>query len=407
MWNSRQLLPELAGTAEALARACRVILVDNGSTDGTASEARRLVRGAEVMETGRNGGFGWGNNRGLERVETPFTLLLNSDASIGTGSLEVLTEALSSDAGLAAVQPVLRSWEWPLLCAGEGVSMTRFGEGYDLRFLHFDQAGVGGRPRRVPGVTAAVSLWRTEALRDAGGFDENIFMYFEDVDLCMRLGAGGWRFAVVPEVRALHRSGASSTRTEASGWELTSSVYLTRKFFGGGSRILPRHWRRRELRTRLSLIRRGIPWTWRLRAVGKGRGLPCAPVDLPGELVSMLDSRPLDLPMPRPAPPRPLDPEGLLVTGPGFVPGDGNAVFRGYGCISVQDGIPFALTVSTPGRSRSGAVLDDGGNVLLRFDTGPGRPVRVEASGTPCVYISLDERDAVAEVREVKTGETA
>jgi GT2 family glycosyltransferase len=407
LWNSRELLPELAGTVEALARVCRVILADNGSTDGTADEARRLVSGAEIMETGRNGGFGWGNNRALEMVGSPFTLLLNSDASIGTGSLEVLTESLSSDPGLAAVQPVLRSWEWPLLCAGEGVSMTRYGEGYDLRFLHFDPAGPGGRPITVPGVTAAVSLWRTEALRRAGGFDESIFMYFEDVDLCMRLGARGWRFAVVPEVRALHRSGASSTRTAASAWELTSSAYLTRKFFGGGSRTLPRYWRRRELRTRLSCIRRGTPWTWRLAAVGKGRRLPCVPVELPGELVSMMDSRPLDLPGPRPGPSRPLDPGGRLLTGPGFLQVEGPPVFRGCGCISVADGTRFALTLSTPGRSRSGAVLDAGGQVLQRFDTGPGKPVRVEASGTTSVYVSLDERDAVAEVHEVNAGETA
>ncbi len=408
LWNSRDMLPILAETLEGLSGLCSLLLVDNGSSDGSPDEAKRLIPGAEVIETGRNGGFGWGNNRALERVQTPFTLLLNTDARIAPDSLGELVEALSADQGAAAAQPVLRSWDWPLLCVGEGGTMTRFGEGYDMRFLHLDPGLRAGEPKRVPVVSAAVSLWRTEALRKAGGFDENIFMYFEDVDLCMRLASEGWRFLLAPGGSALHRAGASSTRREALAWELESSVYLTRRFFGSGRCVLPGYWRRRELRIRLSNLRRGIPWTWRISAVRKGRALSCTPFVLPGEVLSMLESRPLDMPMPRWKDAGVLDDSGLVHSGPGFHREGGRLLFTGYGCLRISKPGRITLRISTPGRARSGAVLDPAGNALSRFNTHPCEPISVAVTATLAssrLYVSLDERHAVAEVLDVSMEE--
>ncbi len=404
LWNSRDMLPVLAETLDGLSGLCSLLLVDNGSDDGSPDEARRLIPGAEVIETGRNGGFGWGNNRALERVQTPFTLLLNVDARIASDSLAELLEALSADQGAAAAQPVLRCWDWPLLCAGEGISMTRFGEGYDMRFLHLDPSRRAGEAERVPGVSAAVSLWRTGALRKAGGFDENIFMYFEDVDLCMRLASEGWRFLLAPGGSALHRTGASSTRREARAWELESSVYLTRRFFGSGGCMLPGYWRRREMRIILSNLRRGIPWKWRMSAIRKGRALGCTPVDLPGELLSMLESRPLDMPMPRREDAGKLDGNGLVHAGPGLYRKGERLLFEGYGCVRISKPGRITFRISTPGRARSGAVLDPEGNALSRFNTRPCEPIDVAVTSTPAssrLYVSLDERHAVAEVLDV------
>jgi GT2 family glycosyltransferase len=356
---------------------------------------------ATLLCTGHNGGFGRGNNRALENVATPFTLLLNTDARISPGDLEGLETALDRNGGTAAVQPLLRSWEWPLLSVGEGTSMTRYGEGWDMRFMHLDTSP--GRPgtEPVPGVSAAASLWRTEALREAGGFDENIFMYFEDVDLCMRLASLGWDFRLARGCRALHRAGASSSRPEAMSWELESSVYLTRRYFSGGSGRLPRYWRRRELRTRLGCLRRGIPWTWRRRSVRNGRKLPCTPVSLPGEYLSTLEARPMDMPLPRPGEPFPLDRDGVVTSGPGLSEEGGRILMKGYGCIETAGPAVLGATVSTGDHGASGAVLDAGGQVLCRFMTGAGSPQEVRFRTGGRAYMRLDDGSTVAEVLDV------
>ncbi|MBD3278265.1 MAG: glycosyltransferase, partial [Candidatus Aegiribacteria sp.] len=89
-YNAQKLLGELAETLNCLEPNCSVVISDNGSSDGTPETIRRLVPGAEVIENPVNGGFGYGNNRGLERVETPFVLFLNSDAKIDVEGVQKL-----------------------------------------------------------------------------------------------------------------------------------------------------------------------------------------------------------------------------------------------------------------------------------------------------------------------------
>jgi hypothetical protein len=273
--------------------------------------------------------------------------------------------------------------------------------------MHLDPAEGGVGSELVPGVTAAVSLWRTGALREAGGFDENIFMYFEDIDLCMRLASKGWKFLLARGGTALHRAGASSTRRKAMTWELESSVYLTRRFFGSRNCVLPAYWRRRELRIRLSNLRRGIPWRWRTGAVRRGMALGCTPVELPGELLSMLDSRPLDMPLPRRDDAGDLDDSGFVHSGPGFHRDRGKLLLTGYGCMRTSKPGRITLRLSTPGRARSGAVLDCAGNVVSRFNTHPtgSLDLSIRAAYDSRFYFSLDERQAVAEVLDVSAEE--
>lgn len=404
LWNSADLLPDLAATLNGISDECDIILVDNDSTDDTANLAATLIPGARIKRMPKNGGFGWGNNRAFEAVSTPFTLLLNSDARIDCESLESLIAVMNRYEKTAAVQPALKIWDWPLLSAGEGVSMTRYGEGYDINFLHFISGATKGGSVRVPGVTAAVSLWRTSALREVSGFDEEIFMYFEDVDLSMRLASLGWRFRLVATATALHRAGASSSRENAARWELESSVYLTRRYFGSRSCTLPPYWWKRELRIRIHDIIRRIPWKWRIGAVRRACSIPCTPVRLSGEVLSMLQSRPMELPLARGALRDNLDPDGILEAGPGFSKRDGRLFITQYGCIlSKAEGV-ISLELVTPDRCRSGSIRNEAGDVLERFNSRPGEVVHLKTGVAPAgskFYLSMDEYDATAEVIKV------
>ena len=118
----------------------------------------------------------------------------------------------------------------------------------------------------------------------------------------------------------------------------------------------------------------------------------------------MLESRPLDLPMPRPAPTFGLDGEGHLLSGPGFCRRGSRIMLRGYGCIGIPRRDNFRMGIRTSGRSRSGALLDPEGRLLGRFNTGPEETVHLGAGGVSAVYLSLDERDAAAEVLDVSVG---
>ena len=300
-YNSQELLKELAETLNSLTPVCRAVISDNGSSDGTPEAVRRLVPGAEVIENPMNGGFGYGNNRALERVETPYVLFLNSDASLDAEGVKKLVQHLEKQPEAAGVQPLIRLWGWPLVTLSAGSSMNRYGRGWDFDFMHFQP-----RPKRglapVPCITAAVSLFRTDTLKEIGGFDERIFMYFEDVDLCLRMRNAGYRFFAAGDVTAYHMTGASSSRSRAGRWELISSAYITRKYLGGPQCRLPGYWWKREWRLRIYGMVKGVKWLWRIPAVRKARRLPVSRQELNPELLGeLMKPRPLRMSNPRTA----------------------------------------------------------------------------------------------------------
>lgn len=373
--NNAGLMPQLADAINGLG-ACAVIY-DSGSSDSSADVAVRLMPGARVL-SGGNLGFGHGNNTAVRQVETPYILFLNSDARIEAGSLEMLIAHLDENAPVAGVQPLIRAWKWPLVTAGSGVYVTPFGEAWDARFMHLERSAGDAVPT-PPGVSAAVSLWRTDAFRAVGGFDPGYFMYFEDADLCLRARALGWEFSVLRRASALHMIGASSDRVRASLWELASSVRLARRFLGGGR--LPRGFLAREARIELFLLRRGKPWKQRLRALTKELGARVAPVELPPGVLTSLHGQPSDFPLPRPGP-----------LGPGI---HGTSISP-YGVFTASGA---CVTLRSHGPSVSGGMCDADGKLRETFivKAGGHTQLRLLKEGG-LSYIFCDRPDSRLEV---------
>ena len=333
-WNSEKLIPDLAMTIKAIEPLCNIVISDNASSDSTVEAAAEMIPGAEIIRNGINGGFGYGNNRALSICDTEYVLFLNSDASITKSSLEKLVCTLENTPDAAGVQPLVRLWGWPLITLSAGAAMTEYGRGYDFDFMHF-QPFPNRMTVEVPCITAALSLFRTDVLRKADGFDENIFMYYEDVDLCLRLRGMGYTFLLEPESEGKHMMGASSRRRLAEKWELQSSAYITRKFLGGRNCILPDYWRRTEFRTRISSILKGRSCLWRLAALHTVRKMKVTHSALPEEfLMDLLAPRPLRMPYPRQNDrPLALNLEGNVKKGAGW---DGNKTGScGFACLSV------------------------------------------------------------------------
>lgn len=216
----------------SVAQAARVFVVDNASDDGTPDLVRRLLPAATVIGNTIGRGFGNGCNQGLEQVETEFALLLGPDSTIDGASLAGLVEAADRwpDAGMVApeiiapdghTEPSHNTCLLDRITVDKGVERHPLPEG----------------PICADHLSGAVLLVRMTALRQVGFFDRNIFLYYEDDDLSIRMRRGGHALILVPGTRATHIGGGSSRPSVHHRWEkfwnmAWSRLYIEDKYAG-------------------------------------------------------------------------------------------------------------------------------------------------------------------------------
>lgn len=191
-----------------------VLVLDNGSTDGTVSWMReRWGRDPRVrlLESPVNLGFCAGNNRLVAASDADAVALLNNDTRPEPEWLGALVSALASaPQDVAAVSGKIVDWAGERLDFGRGV-MTFDGHAFQLDFRK--PLGVARVPKTGEELAFACGgnmLIRRSSFLEAGGFDESYFAYLEDVDLGWRLWSGGERIVFAPEAAVHHRSGATS-----------------------------------------------------------------------------------------------------------------------------------------------------------------------------------------------------
>ena len=208
--------------------ACDVVLIDNGSSDDSVAVARRELPGVRVVELGENLGFGRAINRAVAEAPGDPLILLNNDAVPERRFVEALLAGLRDD--VDSVAGVLLQERAPELIDSAGVVADATLMGFD--YLHGEPAGAAETAAPPLGPTGGAALYRRAAFEAVGGFDERIFLYFEDLDLALRLAARGSRCALAPGARALHAYsaslGAASARKYAwTGW---SRGYMLRRY---------------------------------------------------------------------------------------------------------------------------------------------------------------------------------
>jgi N-acetylglucosaminyl-diphospho-decaprenol L-rhamnosyltransferase len=212
----------------AQTRPVDVVVVDNGSGDDSVELARRELPEVKVLEMGRNFGFGPAINRALAEHPADPVVLLNNDAEAEPRFVEALLEGLGE--GVDSVAGVLLQERAPELIDSAGVVADATLMGFD--HLHGEPASAAAGAADPLGPTGGAALYRREALERVGGFDERIFLYYEDLDLALRIAAAGGRCRLAPEARALHAYsaslGAASARKYAwTGW---SRGYMLRRY---------------------------------------------------------------------------------------------------------------------------------------------------------------------------------
>ena len=219
-WNTRDLLAECLAAISATAGDVDVetVVVDNGSSDGSVELVRERFPHVRLIANRDNRGFGPANNQAIAATDSPFVLMLNSDARLLPGTLGRLLARLESarEAGLVGAQ--LRDPDgafqfshaaFPSL-GREALILSGVG-----RLLHgpwYPSFGphANGQARAVDWVSGACMLARRAALRDTGVFDEAYRFYGEETDLCYRLRQRGWEVWYEPAAVVIHRGGAST-----------------------------------------------------------------------------------------------------------------------------------------------------------------------------------------------------
>ncbi|MCS6802022.1 MAG: glycosyltransferase family 2 protein [Chloroflexota bacterium] len=228
-WNVRDLLD--ACLASLHGRAAddapnEIIVVDNGSRDGSVAMVKARYPGVRLIEAPHNPGFAGGTNLGASVASGRALFLLNPDTVVEPGALRLLTRALRNDPTLGAVGPQLiasdgstqssrRRFPTPATLFVESTPLQGALARRAIRRYYFDDVPPSARAQPDWLVGAAVMI-RRSAWDDVGPLDEGYFMYFEETDWFRRAAARGWRAAYIPEARVIHHSGKSSEQNIAA-----------------------------------------------------------------------------------------------------------------------------------------------------------------------------------------------
>jgi GT2 family glycosyltransferase len=201
-WRARELLRRcLTALAD---EPCDVIVVDNASRDGTAEMLRGDFPGVRVVALSENAGFGRAVNIGAGVGSGETVVLVNDDVIVAPGFVEALTRPLADPAvGMVAGRTTIPG----------GKLVDAFGIELDVTLLAYNRGRLhplGAPVGRLAMPSGGAAAYRRSAFDAAGGFDETLFAYGEDVDLGLRLRAAGWRAAQASDATGVHVGGHSA-----------------------------------------------------------------------------------------------------------------------------------------------------------------------------------------------------
>ncbi len=234
---TRELLRDcLASLRASRDPAVEIIVVDNHSTDASVEMVRAEFSEFRLITNSENLGFAQGNNTGIWQARGKYILLLNSDTLVRPGALQAMTRFLDSHPtaggvtcrllnGDGTIQACVSRRPGPMLLFFRLSGLSHlFGSDRARRFVrrylgwllgatvrsYLDPYAASESPLEVENISGACLMLRREAVEQVGLLDESFFMYFEDMDYCIRLRKAGWKLFYVPTGEIVHLVGQSS-----------------------------------------------------------------------------------------------------------------------------------------------------------------------------------------------------
>jgi GT2 family glycosyltransferase len=212
-YNGRELLETVMPSVLGLngVDEARVIVIDDGSTDGSAEHIRGTWPTVEVLESPNNVGVAAALNRAVAAADSELLALLNNDVELEPDWLERLVGALDANPRAASASgKLLRFYDRSTIdAAGDLIlwSGAAFNRGHGMR-----DEGQFDTPQAVFAACAGAALYRRSAFQSVGPFDESFFAYLEDIDWGVRAQLAGFESRYVPEAVGYHMGGATTRR---------------------------------------------------------------------------------------------------------------------------------------------------------------------------------------------------
>lgn len=238
-----------------------VFIVDNASEDGSVEYLERRFSNVIIIVNSENIGFGRANNIALSRAKGKYILILNPDTLLGEDSLAQLVGYMESHPRAGAIGPKILTryggfdvsskrglpTPWVAFTRISGLSRffprSRLFGKYDLLYLDPDQ------PAEVDSLVGSCMMIRSNVYSEVGGFDEDFFMYGEDIDWCYRIMLAGWEIHYAPVTKIVHFRGESTRR---------SNIDRDKAFYGAMHLFVDKHFKSRYSRLGHLLINSGI-----------------------------------------------------------------------------------------------------------------------------------------------------
>lgn len=221
-WNGEELLRRFlpAAVRYCISGDSDLIVADNGSTDNSCEIVEREFPEVKLLRFKKNYGFAEGYNRAIEQTHYPFTILLNSDVEVTPKWWRPMLDFIESNPDVGALQPKIRSYnnrEYFEYAGAAGGFLDNLGypycRGRVFENIEKDEGQYDGEAIDVAWASGAALMVRTEVYLELGGLDAAFFAHMEEIDLCCRMIAAGWRVCAISDSHVFHVGGASLSQS--------------------------------------------------------------------------------------------------------------------------------------------------------------------------------------------------
>jgi GT2 family glycosyltransferase len=207
----------------------RIVIIDNGSTDGSENLLRQKLSDVEIIQSGENLGFAGGNNVGIRNaleLKAEYIWLLNNDAVVDQEALTCLVEAMENDSRIGMAGSKIFYHDEPLKIWFAGGMWKKGRLSWRQRGANQIDRGQFEELCEVGSVSGCSMLVRSATMDNIGLMDESFFLYWEDTEWCARARAGGYQVLFVPGSKIWHKVSVSTRPSSFSQY-----YYFTRNGF--------------------------------------------------------------------------------------------------------------------------------------------------------------------------------
>lgn len=242
-WNGKHLLDDcLQSLKKQTFKEIEVIVVDNGSTDGSVSFLENKYPWVKIVAFDKNYGFAKAINKGVLESSGEYVIFLNNDTAVDKKWVQELVKCISKHKDMFSINPKILNFFDHQKIDGVGIEINEVGQ---ARSIGWEQQDTGqfNKEMEIFGATGGAALFRKDIFLKAGMFDENYFMYSEEVDLAFRAQFLGYKSFYCPKAVVYHKHKASSKKRpqHLEYWQFKNMTQTIIKDFPNS--ILVKNWR--------------------------------------------------------------------------------------------------------------------------------------------------------------------